>query len=378
MTSTNERDYYDVLGLNQGASDEDVKKAFRKLAFQFHPDRNKEADAESKFKEINEAYEVLRDSEKRSAYDRYGHSGTGFGDGGRGFDGSQGFGGFGDIFDAFFGGGGARSQQAPRRGGDLQDSLRLTFDEAVFGTEKEIEVARSETCAHCRGVGSEPGSKPERCPMCNGRGEIRRAERSIFGQFVNLATCDRCRGEGTITKDPCGQCGGRGRETKHRRISVTVPPGIDDNVQIRLSGEGDVGARGGPSGDLYVVLVVEPHPVFVRQGLNILLELPLNIAQAALGAEVDVPTLEGVESLKIPAGVQTGQAFSVKGRGVPELRGRRRGDQIIRVRVMVPEKLTAAQKTLFAQLGDTLPDYTRADEGSGKGFFERIKDALGG
>ena len=378
MTSTNKRDYYEVLGLDQGATNEDVKKAFRKLAFQFHPDRNKEADAESKFKEVNEAYEVLRDPEKRSAYDRYGHAGVGNGADGRGFDGFQGFGGFGDIFDAFFGGGGTRSQQAPRRGGDLQDSLRLKFDEAIFGTEKEIEVTRSETCDHCRGVGSEPGSKPERCPMCNGRGEVRRAERSIFGQFVNLATCDQCRGEGTITKDPCGQCGGRGRESKIRRISVTVPPGVDDNVQIRLSGEGDAGGRGGPAGDLYVVLVVEPHQVFVRQGLNIVLELPLNMAQAALGAQVDVPTLDGTESLKIPAGVQTGQTFTVKGKGVPELRGRRRGDQYIRARVMVPQKLTDTQKKLLAQLGDTLPDYTQPGEGGEKGFFDRIKDALGG
>ena len=376
MTSTNKRDYYEILGVKRDATDEDIKKAFRKLAFEYHPDRNKSGDAEDKFKEINEAYEILRDPNKRSAYDKFGHQGANFG-GGAGFDGSQGFGGFGDIFDAFFGGTSNRTQNGPRRGGDLEQAIEIAFEDAVFGSSRELQVTRAQVCNKCSGNRSEPGSTPTTCQICNGRGEVRRAEKSIFGQFVNLSTCDTCQGEGKIIVNPCIQCDGQGREAKNVRIEINIPAGIDDGVQIRLSGEGHVGARGGPAGDLFVLVHVQEHEIFVRRELNLHMDLPLNFAQAALGSEVLIPTLEGEEPIQVPGGVQTGQTYRLKGKGIPELRGRRRGDQIVRFWVMTPDKITEEQKNLLAQLGETLPDYTQDTPPEKKGLFSRFKDALG-
>ncbi|MBI2887937.1 MAG: molecular chaperone DnaJ [Chloroflexi bacterium] len=373
--ATIKRDYYEVLGIERGASEEEVKKAFRRLAFQYHPDRNKEAGAEDRFKEINEAYEVLSDPEKRSQYDRYGHDGL-QGALGRGFEGFEGFGGFGDIFDAFFGGTAGRARNAPQQGRDLQYPLELRLEEAAFGAEKELEVPRIERCAHCRGSRSEPGSQPVRCTTCNGSGEVRRAQQSIFGQFVNVAMCPTCRGEGQRITSPCSACGGAGRQQVSKKIRVTIPPGVDDSTQIRLTGEGDAGVRGGPPGNLYVVLSIRPHELFQRQDDHILYTLPINVVQAALGATLEVPTLDGPVPLKVPPGTQTGAVFRLRGHGVQHLRGSGRGDEIVSIQVVVPERLTERQRQLFADLAATFEEEERAS--GERGFFDKLKDALGG
>jgi len=346
------RDYYEVLGLPRDASTEDVKKAFRKLAFQYHPDRNHDAGASDKFKEINEAYEVLSDADKRAAYDRYGHTGADnmFGRGFEGFD----MGGFGDIFDAFFGGSGRTSQQTARRGDDLRYNIKITFEEAALGCEKEIEISRTEVCATCHGTRSKPGVPPVRCPACDGTGQIRRVQRSLFGQFVNTAVCSDCHGEGQIVKEPCPECRGAGYQKHKRRISVKVPAGIDEGNGIRISGEGEAGFRGGSAGNLYVMISVKPHPYFTREGENVIYELPVNFAQAALGTELEVPTLHGACKLKIPSGSQTGKVFRMKDKGIPRLHGLGRGDQMVVLRVKTPESLTKEQKKLFEELARSL------------------------
>jgi molecular chaperone DnaJ len=346
------RDYYEVLGLPRDASTEDIKKAFRKLAFQYHPDRNSDSGAADKFKEINEAYEVLSDADKRAAYDRYGHNGADnlFGRGFEGFD----MGGFGDIFEAFFGGTGRTNRQEPRRGEDLRYNISVSFEEAALGTEKEIEITRTEVCSTCHGTRSKPGVQPVRCPSCNGTGQIRRVQRSLFGQFVNTAVCDECRGEGTVVKEPCLDCRGIGYQKHKRRISVKIPGGIDDGNGIRLSNEGNAGTRGGPTGNLYVMVTVKRHEYFTREGDNIIANLPINFAQAALGAEVDVPTLYGPTKLKIPSGSQTGKVFRLKDKGVPRLHGGGRGDQMVVIRVSTPESLTKEQRKLFEELAKSL------------------------
>jgi molecular chaperone DnaJ len=346
------RDYYEVLGVPRDASSEDIKKAFRKLAFQYHPDRNREDGAAEKFKEINEAYEVLSDADKRSAYDRFGHGGAEniFGRGFEGFD----MGGFGDIFEAFFGGTATASRQTPRRGSDIRTHITVSFEEAALGAEKGIEINRTEVCDTCRGTRSKPGAQPQRCPECNGTGQIRRVQRSIFGQFINTAACGRCRGEGTLITDPCPDCRGSGFQKHRRHIVVSVPPGIDDNNTIRMTGEGDAGYRGGSAGNLYVDISVTKHKFFTREGNNVIYELPVNFAQAALGTEVAVPTLYGDSKLKIPAGSQTGKIFRIKDKGIPRLHGMGRGDQLVILRVVTPESLTKDQRKLFEELAKSL------------------------
>ncbi len=366
------RDYYQVLGVSRNASEEEIKRAFRKLAFQHHPDRNKEPGAEERFKEINEAYEVLSDAQKRASYDQFGHAGVGAASG-TGFEGF-GFGGFGDIFDAFFGGTATRARRGPVRGGDVRTQITIEFEEAVFGCEKEVAIRRTELCGLCRGVGWEAGNAPERCPACNGNGEIRRVQQSLFGQFVNVAPCQRCGGEGRIVTVPCRECQGRGVERKQRRIVVRIPPGVDGNSQVRLSGEGDAGLRGGPAGDLYVALEVLPHPVFKREGDDLILELPLNIAQAALGDEVEVPTLDGTHVLRIPPGVQTGRVYTLRQKGVHHVGAQRRGDLHIVLRVVTPEHLNDAQKSLLRELAKTLGENNHDD----KGLLGKIKSRLSG
>jgi molecular chaperone DnaJ len=355
------RDYYEVLGLSHDASPEDIRKAFRKLAFQYHPDRNHDAGAAERFKEINEAYEVLSDADKRAAYDRYGHNGAEsiFGRGFEGFD----MGGFGDIFEAFFGGTGQTARQTVRRGEDLRYTISVTFEEAALGCEKEIDIVRTEVCTTCRGTRARPGSQPSRCPACNGAGQIRRVQRSIFGQFINTATCGQCHGEGTLIKDTCRDCNGSGYQRNKRRISVRIPAGIDDGNGIRLTGEGDAGSRGGSSGNLYVMVSVKPHEYFTRESDNVLYELPVNFAQAALGTEVEVPTLYGKSKLKIPSGSQTGKVFRLRDKGIPHLHGFGRGDQMVRLRVMTPESLTREQRRLFEELAKTLG----GPKGAGRG-----------
>ena len=347
------RDYYEVLGLPREASPEDVKKAFRKLAFRYHPDRNKDDGASEKFKEVNEAYEVLSDTDKRAAYDRFGHSGPEGVFSGRGFEGFD-FGGFGDIFEAFFGGTGTSTRQAPRRGGDLRFNISLTFEEAALGCEKEIEIARTELCSTCHGTRARPGRQPVRCSACDGTGQVRRVQRSIFGQFINTSVCTQCRGEGKVVNDPCPDCRGSGFQKHKRKIMVKFPPGIDEGNGVRLSGEGDAGVRGAAAGNLVVVVGVRKHRFFTREGDNVLCELPVNFAQAALGAEVPVPTLYGEMKLKIPAGSQTGRVFKLHDKGVPRLRGMGHGDQLVALRVITPESLSKEQRRLFEELSKSL------------------------
>jgi molecular chaperone DnaJ len=368
------RDYYDILGVQRSASGEDIKRAYRKLAMQYHPDRNKDDDAPTKFKEINEAYEILHDGEKRQIYDRYGHAGV------RGAGGPQdfsGFGGFSDIFEEFFGFGrtNATQRRAPRRGADLRTMLTLSFEEAIFGCEKEIQVTHSDTCPVCQGSGAEPGTTPKRCPQCNGTGEVRRMQQTILGSLVNVSTCDRCNGEGEIVATPCHECRGYKRVQRDHQITVQVPAGVDDGTQIRLAGQGEPGVHGGPAGNLYVQLKVKEHKFFRRQDNDILLDVRINIAQAALGDEINVPTLDGDVMLKIPAGTQTGRTFPLADKGVPFLRRNGRGDELVTVHVMTPENLTEDQRKLLKQLAKTLGK--EVIEQQGKGIFDKVKDAFG-
>jgi len=365
-------DYYDVLGLPRNAGHDEIKRAFRRLAMKYHPDKNREPGAEERFKEINEAYEVLSDPEKRAMYDRFGHAGaeSPFARAFEGFD----IGGFGDIFDAFFGGTGRRRQ--PQRGADLHYRLALTFEEAVFGCEKEIEVSRSEPCSVCNGLRAEPGTEPRRCPVCNGSGEIRRAQRSIFGQFINVTTCDRCGGEGRVVDKPCHQCRGSGREIRKRKLQVRIPAGVESGSQIRISGEGEMGLYGGGRGNVYIALAVKEHPLFHRDGDHILLDLDVSFAQAALGDDVQVPTLDGEKPLKIPAGTQSGQVFVLKKHGVPHVRGGGRGDMVVRVNVVTPTHLTDEQKRLLKELDESLRVHGHGSDG--KGFMGKVKETFGG
>ncbi len=351
MVASEKRDYYEVLGVQRNASSEEIKKSFRRLARQYHPDVNKEAEAAEKFKEINEAYEVLSDQQKRAMYDQFGHAMPG---NGAGFDP---FGGFGDspfnsIFETFFGRGFGGREQGPQRGSDMRYHLTLTFEEAIFGCEKDIEYTRLENCTVCSGSGAKPGTEPKACPTCHGTGEIR--QRSAMLNMITVTTCPQCQGSGKIIPDPCQECNGTGQARTPRNITVKVPGGVDDNSQIRLSGEGNAGPSGGPYGNLYVTIDVKPHTHFVRDGNDILIELKINIAQAALGTEVTVPTLDGQETLKIEAGTQTGKQLRLRGKGVPYLRHSGRGDQIVVVRVVVPEKLSGEQRELFEQLDGLL------------------------
>jgi len=346
------RDYYEVLGIPKNATDEDIKKAFRKMAFKYHPDHNSEPDAAEKFKECNEAYQVLCDRDRREAYDRFGHRGT-EGVYGRGFDGFE-FSGFGDIFEAFFGGAATAARQAPQRGSNIRSQVTVSFEDAAKGTEREILVTRIENCATCEGTGAKPGSKPAKCPNCNGTGRVRRVEQSIFGRFSSVTACHQCRGEGVIITDPCPDCKGTGQEKKRRTLKVKIPAGIADGLQIRLSGEGNAGAKGGSQGDLYVAVSVSPHALFTREGDDIHYQMAVNIAQAALGIEVTVPTLNGDTRLKIPAGSQSGTVFRLKGQGMPHLERSGRGDELVSLFVAVPEKLNKEQKALLEKLSEML------------------------
>ncbi|GIV97303.1 MAG: chaperone protein DnaJ [Herpetosiphonaceae bacterium] len=370
MSSTAKRDYYEVLGINRNASQDEIKRAYRQLAKKYHPDHNREDGAEARFKEINEAYEVLSNPEKRALYDRFGHAGLG---GSVGVDPFGGFGGadpFTTIFDAFFGQGVRGSAASSRpHGSDLRVEIRLTFEEAVFGTEKEIEYRRQELCGRCSGRGAEPGTEPVRCPRCAGKGEVR--TRTPFFNMVSVTTCDQCYGEGTVIAIPCKECRGDGRTRRSVRRKVSIPAGVDSSIRIRLSGEGDYGPRGGPPGDLYVHLQVDEHPYFVRNGYDVILELPINVAQAALGDEVVVPTVDGEEVLKIVPGTQDGTTFKFRGKGVPILRGSGRGDHIVVVRVKVPTKLTERQRELFQELAETMQSESGGNQHEG-GFFSKI------
>jgi molecular chaperone DnaJ len=369
------RDYYDVLGVLKKASEEEVRKAFRKKAMEYHPDRNKNPDAEEKFKEVNEAYQVLIDSQKRAQYDRFGHTGVGTASGraARDFDGFDVFGGFGDIFDSFFGDQGGRTQQRTAQpGSDLQAGLTLPFEDAVFGTEQEVEVNRVERCHVCQGSGSKPGTTPDTCSTCRGIGNVRRTQRSVFGQFTQVTSCPTCRGRGSVVTTPCETCHGVGHERRERKIMVKIPGGVDDGMRIRLRGEGDVGVAGGPAGDLYVYVSVKEHQFFRREGNDIIYDLPLNFAQAALGDAIEVPTLNGTETLKIPPGTQPGAEFRLKGKGVPHLRRSKRGDLVIPVNLQVPTSLDSHQRKILEDLSRTM-DKPANGHPRKKGLFDKIK-----
>ena len=373
------RDYYDVLGVSRAASEEEIKKAFRKLAMEYHPDRNKNPDAEEKFKEVNEAYQILLDPQKRAQYDRFGHAGVTAGSSGfgRDFEGSDVFGGFGDIFDSFFGDFTGRSQQRrPQRGSDIQYAVTVPFEEAVFGTEREVEVTRTERCHQCRGSGSKPGTSPSTCSTCRGMGQVRRSQRSVFGQFSQVTSCPNCMGKGSVINTPCDNCRGAGTERRNRKIVVKIPAGVEDGMQIRLTGEGDVGTNGSSPGNMYVHLNVKQHALFQREGNDIIYELPLNFVQAALGDEVEVPTLNGGETLRIPPGTQSGATFRIRGKGVPHLNGHRRGDLVIPVKLQIPTALDSRQRKLLEELGQTLEKPNDASSND-KGLFDKIKDAFG-
>ena len=349
---TTKRDYYEVLGIDRDATEEEIRRAFRKLAFKYHPDHNHDDRAGERFKEVNEAYEVLSDPDKRAAYDRFGHGGA-EGLFGRGFEGFD-FGGFGDIFDAFFGGAATATRQAPQRGADIHYSTTVTLKEAAFGTEQEISIHRTENCSVCHGNGCQPNTQPSKCPNCNGNGQVRRMQQSIFGRFTNIATCPQCQGEGRIITDPCPHCRGTGKEKFERSIVVKIPAGIEDNSRIRLSSEGDTGTRGGSPGSLYINVSVKQHDLFRRDNDDILYELPVNFTEVSLGTETQVPTLEGDVKLKIPSGSQAGQVFRLKNKGIPHLNGHGRGDQFVRLRVVIPESLNKKQRELLEELDKTL------------------------
>ena len=350
------RDYYDVLGVSKTDNDEEIRRAFRKMAMQYHPDRNKEAGAEEKFKEINEAYQVLSDSKKRAQYDSFGRAGVGANGGfDRPFDGFDVFGGFGDIFDSFFGDASGRRTREAQRGGDINQRVSLSFEESIFGAERQVNVTRLEKCQRCSGAGNEPGTAINKCPTCRGSGQVRRAQRSIFGQFAQITTCTTCRGAGKVIEKSCNICRGAGQERRERKISVKIPAGVDDGMQVRLTGEGDIGSGGGPAGNLYVHLTVKEHQIFQRDGNDLVYFLPLNVAEAALGVEKYVPTLDGEdEKLKVPQGTQPGAEFRIKGKGVPHLNLNRRGDLRILVDLKVPSRLNAEQRALLEQLARSM------------------------
>lgn len=371
------RDYYEVLGVGKEASDDEIKKAYRGLARKLHPDVNKEPDAEARFKEVKEAYDVLSDDQKRAAYDRYGHVDPNQGFGGFGGGGGADFGGFGDIFDMFFGGGGSRRDpNAPQRGNDLQYTMTIEFKDAVFGKETDISIPRTENCDTCRGSGAKPGTKPETCSVCRGSGQQEVVQNTPFGRIVNRRPCSNCSGTGQVIKEKCGTCHGAGKVKKQRKIHVRIPAGVDEGAQIRLSGEGEAGTRGGPPGDLYIVIRVKPHEFFDREGDDIYCEVPLSFAQAALGDEIEIPTLSEKVKLKIPAGTQTGTYFRLKGKGVPRLRGYGQGDQHVKVTVVTPTNLTEEQKELLRQLGGTTQSGGDAGGASSSEHHETIFDRM--
>jgi len=375
--AANKRDYYEVLGVSRSATEEEIKKAFRRLAKQYHPDANKEQGAEARFIEVNEAYEVLSDPQKRAAYDRYGHAGVGNGMAGAGFSDFNSFSSINDLFETFFAGtAGTQRRAGSQRGADIRYELTITFEEAVFGCQKEIDLPRWETCTNCRGNGAQPGTSTTRCPACQGTGEVRRVQQSIFGQLVNVTMCERCRGEGRIITTPCEKCRGQGRVRNNRRVVVNIPAGVDDGINVRVTGEGEVSSRGGTPGNLYVVLTVKPHPFFKRQGNDIQYELPISFTQAALGDEVEVPMVDGKSTaLKIPAGTQSGRSFRLKGMGVPVVHSTARGDQHVIVKVVTPTNLTAEQKQLLEEFARLEREQNEQnDKNIFRNLFEKTKD----
>ena len=373
------RDYYEVLGVAKGASDDEIKKAYRKLAKQYHPDMNPgDKTAETRFKEVNEAYEVLSDSDKRAKYDQFGHAGVdpnfgagGFGGGGFDFD-------LNDIFSAFTGGGfggfggGSRPRTGPQKGESLRASLYITFEEAAFGCEKEVSVTRTEQCETCRGSGCAPGATAEICPDCQGSGTVRTQQRTIMGTFSTTTTCPKCGGSGKIIHQPCPDCKGAGSTRKQKKITVKIPAGIDNGQSISLRGQGNAGLNGGPAGDLIITIGVREHERFVREGSDVLSEEPVSFVQAALGAELEIPTIDGKVKYTLPEGTQTGTTFRLRGKGIPYLNGKGRGDHYVTVRVEVPRNLNSDQKEALRKFGEAMSGHISSSNGP-KSFFDKRK-----
>lgn len=390
------RDYYEVLGISKSDTDEDIRKAFRKKAMEYHPDRNKNPDAESKFKEINEAYQVLSDPKKRAQYNRFGAAGVGSNGGfDKPFEGFDVFGGFGDIFDSFFGDAAGRRTREAQRGNDIQQHVVLNFEEAVFGAEREVEINRLEKCQKCSGQGNEPGTPINTCATCRGNGQVRRAQRSVFGQFTQVITCSTCQGRGKTIVTACKTCQGGGLERRQRKISVRIPAGVEAGMQVRLSGEGEAGRDGGGEGNLYVYLDVRAHEFFQREENDLIYELPISYAEAVLGAEKEVPTLDSDEpfkTLKIPQGTPHGAEFRIRDKGIPQLHSSRRGDLRVVVDLQVPQSLNNDQRRALEAFAQTLTQGTgpinsgpsrngeadpEQNQDEDKGLFDRIKEALG-
>lgn len=386
------KDYYELLGLSKSASETEIKKAYRRLARKYHPDANPDdKNAEEKFKEVSEAYEVLSDAQKRAQYDQFGHAAF---QEGQGFGGSQGGygggpfedifnmftgGGFSedDLFGMFHGGGQTRQKKGPERGNDLRYDLEVEFIEASFGVEKEIEIMRAENCPECKGSGAQKGSSPKTCPKCGGSGQVKYAQNTMLGQFVNIKTCDECHGTGEVIEDPCHNCHGTGRIRRKRKIKVKIPAGVDTGYRIRISGEGEPGIRGGGSGNLYIFIHVKSHEIFKREGNDIFCNMTVTFAQAALGDEIEVPTLEGHSKFNLPAGTQNGKIYKLKEEGIPAFRGRR-GDLYFEVHVETPTDLSKEQRELLMQFAEIRGEEIKTFEDKEKGFFKKVKDALGG
>lgn len=373
----NNTEYYDRLGVSKDASQDEIKRAYRKMSKKYHPDINKEPGAEEKYKEVQEAYETLSDDQKRAAYDQYGPDGAnGFGGQGGfgGFDGGAGFGGFEDIFSSFFGGGATRNPNAPRQGDDLQYRVNLSFEEAIFGAEKEVHYNREATCKTCSGSGAKPGTNPVTCGRCHGQGVINVDTQTPLGMMRRQVTCDVCHGTGQEIKEPCQTCHGTGHEKQSHKVSVKIPAGVETGQQIRLAGQGEAGFNGGPYGDLFVIINVNPSDKFTRDGSTIYYTLNISFVQAALGDTVEVPTVHGNVEMTIPAGTQTGKTFRLKGKGAPRLRGGSQGDQHVTVKIVTPTKLNDAQKEALLAFAKASGDEKIVPQK--KGFFNKVKDAL--
>lgn len=375
------KDFYEVLGIKKGASDEEIKKAYRQMAKKYHPDLNKgDANAEQMFKDVNEAYSVLSDPQKKARYDQYGHAGVdpsyGAGAGGAGFGGMGGFEDLGDIFSSFFGGGfggGSSRRNGPVRGEDREVRINISFDEAAFGCKKDIKFQRIETCPDCSGNGAAKGTSPETCSSCSGTGRIRVGQRTPFGMMQTERACDKCGGTGKIVKTPCSTCTGKGYIRKQKNFTIDIPAGIDNGQSITLRGQGDAGRNGGPSGDLYVTVSISKHKIFTRDKMDIYFELPITFSEAALGAVIDIPTLEGTEQYTIPEGTQPGTVFTLKNRGITEIRGTRRGNLSFRVNVEVPKNLSTKQKELLKSFADSCGEKNNTQK---KSFFDKLRENL--
>ncbi len=382
------RDYYEVLGVNKNSTDDEIKKAYRSLAKKYHPDLNRDNPkvAEAKMKEINEAYEVLKDKDKRAQYDQFGHAGVdgsaGYRPGGGGINMDDIFGGgggftfdMGDIFEQFFGGGGrARTRQkaGPQNGADLRYDLSITFEEAAFGKDMTITVPRLENCEECGGTGAKKGTVPDECPDCHGTGMRQTTTRTPFGVISNTRPCERCHGTGQIVKNPCEHCHGSGKVKVTREINLSIPKGVDEGQRLRISGGGQAGERGGQPGDLYVYINIKPHRIFTRQGIDVYCEVPISFVQAALGAKIEAPTIDGKVDLVIPEGTQSGKVLRIRGKGVPRLRGDERGDEYVKIKVLTPQNLSIRQKKLLRDFEDGGSDSTNNPEK--KSFFDKLKD----